>query len=93
MKKHDVAKKMKPIHIKANEPSRFEQKKERESAKQQDRLVNEHMRAGSKKYGVKDWFNIGWAQGDTFVHSKTDKGRFFTEYNPKTKKYKHQFTK
>lgn len=26
-----------------------------------------------------EFYNVGWCQGDDFIHSKTDKGRLYTE--------------
>lgn len=28
-----------------------------------------------------EFLNLGWAEGDNFIHSKTNKGRIYTERN------------
>lgn len=28
-----------------------------------------------------EFFNLGWAEGENFIHSKTSKGRIYTERN------------
>ena len=53
----------------------------------QDVLLQEHLKEMTKK-GAED-YNLGWASGDYFIHSKTSKGRLYSEINPKTKKVTH----
>ena len=47
---------------------------------QEDRM-NQLLEAHSEEVEKKgaEFYNCGWAQGEDFVHSKTDKGRLFTE--------------
>ena len=43
----------------------------------QDRLMTAHEAAAERKGA--EFYNLGWASGANFVHSKTDCGRLYTE--------------
>lgn len=58
---------------------------EQEYERGQKNLTNTHLRAIGKRKA--DAFNIGWASGDDFITSKTDKGRITTQKSGK--KYSH----
>lgn len=46
---------------------------------QQDALIDAHMAEAESKGA--EFYNLGWASGEDFTHSKTDKGRLFTQLN------------
>lgn len=60
---------------------------ERDFQKRQDRLLNAHLGEMGKKRA--EGFNIGWASGDNFIHSKTSKGKLHTEEHKKG--YRHSW--
>ena len=38
-----------------------------------------------------EFYNIGWALGEDFIHSKTDQGRLFTEVDLETGEISHEW--
>jgi hypothetical protein len=68
-----------------------------------------NFQAHMKKDGIEDlllWYdlnevsrsdadagNLGWAQGPTFIHSKTTQGKLFSCINVRTRKVTHEWTK
>lgn len=55
--------------------------------KRQNEMTNHHLKEMDKRKA--DAYNIGWAAGDNFIHSKTSKGRLYT--TRKGNKYKHEW--
>lgn len=53
--------------------------------KSYDNLLNQHLKELDKRKA--NAYNIGWASGENFIHSKTSKGRLYTER--KNNKYSH----
>ena len=59
------------------------------SAKDQERrehkLLNSHIKEMNRRGA--EGFNVGWASGPDFIHSKTSKGRLYSEisYHPENK--------
>lgn len=53
-------------------------------------LYKEHDREAARKRA--EFFNQGWASGDYFIHSKTDKGKLYTEIDPDTLEVLHDWT-
>lgn len=56
-----------------------------------EKLLTAHIKEMESKGA--EGYNIGWASGEGFIHSKTTKGRLYSEVVPKTKKIRHQWTK
>jgi hypothetical protein len=46
-----------------------------------EKLVNSHIKEADRKRA--EITNMGWATGDNFIHSKTTKGRLYSERNKK----------
>lgn len=46
--------------------------------KRQSELFEEHCTEATRKKA--QFFNLGWAQGEDFIHSKTDQGRLYSQY-------------
>lgn len=53
------------------------------AAMRQDQLIAAHEEEADK-HGA-EFYNLGWASGDDFIHSKTDKGRLYSEIDAKGK--------
>jgi hypothetical protein len=45
----------------------------------QDKLLSVHMEEVERKDA--EFYNLGWASSESFMHSKTNKGRLFTQLN------------
>lgn len=52
-------------------------------------LVDAHCEEADMKGA--EFYNLGWAQGDYFIHSKTDQGRLYSELNLKTGEITHEW--
>lgn len=60
-------------------------KSERAAMRAYDSMLRPHLTEMSKRKA--DAYNLGWATGDNFIHSKTSKGRLYSER--KGKKWSH----
>lgn len=54
-----------------------------------DELLEAHLTEAVEN-GVEDIYNLGWASGEDFIHSKTDKGKLFTQRDSDGS-YKHEW--
>lgn len=53
-------------------------------------LYKAHNREAKRRRA--EFMNFGWASGDTFVHSKTNRGKLYSEIDPKTLEVTHDWT-
>jgi len=55
----------------------------------EDKLMNAHENAAARRNA--EFLNYGWASGDDFIHSKTNRGKLYSEIDPETLRVTHSW--